>query len=169
MFYLLFLNRKTPILAAVKIIKEGVVQVLPQEDTADNLSGFMLYVDRQMSHKVGDYSMYRTRYKDTDDSGMYLSTGEVYVEPPAPKPEPEPTPEEIAEAERQAKIAELCTQIDTLKMQINATDYKIIKSSEYSQVGSETEYDMQALHEERQAIRDQINELQKQVEALMTE
>ena len=39
-------------------------------------------------------------------------------------------------------------------------DYKIIKCSEASLVGEEMPYDITALHAERQALRDKINELE---------
>lgn len=68
-----------------------------------------------------------------------------YIEQPKPH---EPTPEE----EKQARIYEL-------KAQLNATDYKIIKCSECSLAGEPLPYDVAALHAERQAIRDEINEL----------
>ena len=54
-------------------------------------------------------------------------------------------------------------QINAIKEQIRSTDYQIIKSYEYSLVGKETEYDIVALHTERQAQRDQINALQEQL------
>ena len=43
---------------------------------------------------------------------------------------------------------------------IAATDYKIIKTSEYNLVGLDPPYDIATLHAERQAIRDEINELE---------
>ena len=161
MLYVLFANRRTPVKATVRVLKEGVAQVQTEEETADNISGFRCYLDEQLTRMVGDYSGYRTKYRDTDARGMYLSTGEVYVAPPEPEPEPEPTPEEIAEMERQEHIAELQMQIGSLKAQIDATDYRIIKAYEYSLVGLETEYDLTRLHEERQALRDQINTLEE--------
>lgn len=168
MLYVLFTNRKTPVKAAIRVMREGVVNVRPEEPTADNISGFTCYLDPQMEHMAGDYTNYRTRYRDSDENGMYLSTGEVYVAPPTPadpKPEPvpEPTPEEIAEQERQEQIAEIQIRIAGLKAQIDATDYRIIKAYEYSQVGLETDYDLQALHLERQELRDQINELEQEL------
>lgn len=72
-----------------------------------------------------------------------------YREIPQPEPEPEPTPEEIKER----RIAELKSQLDS-------TDYKIIKCSEYQLAGVELPYDVVALHAQRQAIRDEINELE---------
>lgn len=72
-----------------------------------------------------------------------------YREIPQPEPAPEPTPEEIKER----RIAELKSQLD-------CTDYKIIKCSEYQLAGVELPYDVIALHAQRQAIRDEINELE---------
>ena len=60
--------------------------------------------------------------------------------------DPEPTIEE--------KIA-------ALKAELESTDYKIIKCSEASLVGEELPYDIVALHAERQALRNQINELER--------
>lgn len=51
-------------------------------------------------------------------------------------------------------------QIAQLKEQLAATDYKIIKCSEYSLAGIDAPYDIATLHSERQAIRDQINALE---------
>lgn len=72
-----------------------------------------------------------------------------YVAGYAPK-EPKPTPEEIKER----RIAEL-------KAQLNGTDYKIIKCSECSLAGEPLPYDILELHAQRQAIRDEINELEQ--------
>ena len=51
-------------------------------------------------------------------------------------------------------------QIETLKAQLAASDYKIIKCFEYSMADEEMPYDIEELHAERQAIRDSINELE---------
>lgn len=51
-------------------------------------------------------------------------------------------------------------QIAQLKGQLQATDYQIIKCYEYQLLNIELPYDIEALHEERQAIRDQINALE---------
>lgn len=59
----------------------------------------------------------------------------------------EPTPVE--------KIAEL-------KKQLSATDYKVIKCAECQLLGQEMPYDVEALHAERQAIRDEINKLEEE-------
>ena len=53
------------------------------------------------------------------------------------------------------------TQIVELKEQLTATDYKVTKCYECSLVGETLPYDIQALHDERQAIRDEINRLEE--------
>lgn len=60
-----------------------------------------------------------------------------------------------AEQQKQLEIAQLQKQLDD-------TDYKIIKCQEYSLAGLELPYDIEQLHNERQALRDKINELQEQ-------
>lgn len=72
-----------------------------------------------------------------------------YQEIPQPEPEPEPTPEEIKQR-----------QIEELKYQLTSTDYKIIKCSECSLAGEQMPYNIIELHAQRQAIRDEINELE---------
>lgn len=60
--------------------------------------------------------------------------------------------------------AYLKTVIDGLKKQLRDDDYKVIKCYEFSLVGEEMPYDIVSLNSKRQAIRDQINELEaKQV------
>ena len=51
-------------------------------------------------------------------------------------------------------------KIDHLKQQLTDTDYKIIKCYEYQLAGLQLPYDIQVLHAERQALRDQINALE---------
>ncbi|MEG1777466.1 MAG: hypothetical protein RR209_00685 [Angelakisella sp.] len=51
-------------------------------------------------------------------------------------------------------------QINELKTRISATDYKIIKCSEYQLAGLPLPYDVATLHSERQALRDEINTLE---------
>ncbi|WP_302821624.1 hypothetical protein [Parabacteroides goldsteinii] len=46
---------------------------------------------------------------------------------------------------------------------LQASDYKIIKATEYAALGLECEYDLSALHQERQSIRDQINLLEEKI------
>lgn len=58
------------------------------------------------------------------------------------------------EEKKQAKIKEL-------QSELNESDYKIIKCNEYKLAGLELPYDIEELHKQRQALRDEINELQE--------
>ena len=51
-------------------------------------------------------------------------------------------------------------EIEQLKAQLASTDYKVVKCSEAQMAGEELPYDIVALHAERQALRDKINELE---------
>jgi hypothetical protein len=51
-------------------------------------------------------------------------------------------------------------QINALKKELEETDYKIIKCSEYQLIGLEMPYDIVGLHNIRQTIRDKINLLE---------
>ena len=53
-------------------------------------------------------------------------------------------------------------RITELKKQLSATDYKVIKCAECQLLGQEMPYDVAALHAERQAIRDEINNLEQE-------
>lgn len=74
-----------------------------------------------------------------EDKGDYLESMEL----------PKPTDKEIKE-----------NKIQELKKQLDDTDYKIIKCSEYSLAGKDLPYDIEYLHTQRQAIRDRITELE---------
>lgn len=52
-------------------------------------------------------------------------------------------------------------KIRKLKEQLSATDYKVIKCAECQLLGLEMPYDVENLHAERQAIRDEINRLEE--------
>lgn len=56
--------------------------------------------------------------------------------------------------------SETLMEIKSLKMQLESTDYKIIKCSEYQLLGEELPYNIAELHSERQALRNRINELE---------
>ena len=58
------------------------------------------------------------------------------------------------EEKKQAKIKEL-------QSELNESDYKIIKCNEYKLAGLELPYDIEELHKQRQALRDEINKLQE--------
>lgn len=69
------------------------------------------------------------------------------------------TPTELPEQE-----PDTTAEIYALKAELAATDYQIIKCSEYQLAGLEMPYDLAALHESRQTIRDQINRLEAEHE-----
>ena len=96
-----------------------------------------IIVDYLPDGNISDYIYWVDENLDTGE----LSWGYDYE----PLPEPVPTVEQ---------------QIASLKAELSATDYKIIKCSEAQLVGEELPYDIVTLHTERQAIRDRINELE---------
>lgn len=57
----------------------------------------------------------------------------------------------------------LLSEIERLKSKLQASDYKITKIAEAMAIGAELPYDAQALHKERQTLRDKINELESEV------
>ena len=61
------------------------------------------------------------------------------------------------------QIESITSKIATLKDVLNSTDYRIIKCCEYSLSNLELPYDIESLHAERQALRDQINALEDQL------
>ena len=69
---------------------------------------------------------------------------------------PQPTAEEL----RDRRYME----IERLKSELQASDYKVIKCAEAMAVGAEMPYNMAELHNERQALRDKINELESEVQ-----
>ena len=54
-------------------------------------------------------------------------------------------------------------EIEQLKAELSATDYKIIKCSEASLLGKELPYSASELHATRQALRDRINQLESKL------
>lgn len=78
---------------------------------------------------------------------MLADAGWTLVEPT------QPSEEELAAIQRAAEVEEL-------KMQLAESDYKVIKIAECVACGLPLPYDAEALHSERQAIRDRINLLE---------
>ena len=60
--------------------------------------------------------------------------------------------------------SELILDIESLKSELQESDYKVIKCAEAMAVGAEMPYNMTELHKERQALRDKINELESEVQ-----
>jgi hypothetical protein len=57
----------------------------------------------------------------------------------------------------------LLSDIERLKSELQESDYKVIKCAEALTIGAEMPYDVESLHNERQALRDKINELEQQL------
>ena len=55
----------------------------------------------------------------------------------------------------------ITNKISSIKQQLSDTDYKVIKNMEAQLVNEELPYDSVTLHNERQALRDKINELEE--------
>lgn len=133
-----------------------------------NTSGFKLYLDPDCKYPLdqGEYEAYTTLYRKGDNWHELSDDGSVYTEPEVAPVQPELTEEEKAELDRQRQISQLTAQIADLKARIAASDYKVIKTYEYALLGEQTGYDMEAVHAERQALRDQINTLETQLAGL---
>ena len=63
----------------------------------------------------------------------------------------------------------LLSEIERLKSELQESDYKITKIAEAMSIGAELPYDSQALHKERQALRDKINQLEMEVQGVENE
>ena len=55
-------------------------------------------------------------------------------------------------------------EIERLKSELQESDYKVIKCAEALTIGAEMPYNVASLHNERQALRDKINELESEVQ-----
>ena len=60
--------------------------------------------------------------------------------------------------------SELILDIECLKSELQESDYKVIKCAEAICLNAELPYNMTELHNERQALRDKINELESEVQ-----
>ena len=167
MGYIKFKNKKTVQLVVVSEDSPHVIRI-----TGDNLvvntNGFRLSLDAECKYPLdnGEYAAYTTLFREGDGWYELSDDGSVYTEPEVAPVQPELTEEEKVELARQQQISQVITQIDDLKARIAASDYKIIKTYEYTLLGEQTEYDIEAVHAERQALRDQINALETQLSDL---
>ena len=166
MGYIKFKNKKTVTKVIVSEESPHVIRITGDKLTV-NTNGFRLYLDEDCKYPLdnGEYEAYTTLYREGDGWYELSDDGSVYTEPVAPV-QPEPTEAELAELARQTKIRQVTAQIADLKAQIAASDYKVIKTYEYTLLGEQAEYDMEAVHAERQALRDQINVLETQLAEL---
>ena len=93
---------------------------------------------------------------EVDGRVIINPTEEMLADAGWQKVEPtQPSEEELAAI---AKAAE----VENLKMQLAESDYKVIKIAECVACSLPLPYDAEALHSERQAIRDRINELEEE-------
>ena len=69
--------------------------------------------------------------------------------------------EKISRYMERYRQSELILDIESLKSELQESDYKVIKCAEALTIGAEMPYDVESLHKERQALRDKINELEK--------
>ena len=155
MLLLTYINEKTHYKVDFNRISDNVVEIkgdLPVKDT-----GFCL--SRPNENDNWDYSNYTTIYRKIDGGAQFSDDGRVY--------ESVSEPEELTEQEQQqTSMEQLMAEIETLKNELSATDYQIIKCSECALVGEEIPYDIGALHTERQATRDAINQKENELEVL---
>lgn len=61
------------------------------------------------------------------------------------------------------RTEEINITIYALKQELSETDYKVIKNMEAIQTGENPPYEPTELHQNRQDIRDKINELEGQI------
>ena len=169
MGYIKFKNKETVQKVIVSEESPHVIRI-----TGDNLvvntDGFSLYLDEDCKYPLdnGEYEAYNTLFREGDGWYELSDDGSVYVEPVAPV-QPETTEEELADMAKKEKIRKVSAHINDLKVQIAASDYKVIKTYEYSLLGEQAEYDMETVHAERQNLRDQINALETQLTELTAE
>ena len=106
-------------------------------------------------HYKNDKGEYAPKVLTLEDGRQVINPTEaMYAEAGyLPWTPPQPSESEIEEQERMASI-------ESLKMQLAETDYKVIKVPECLACGLDAPYDVAALHQERQALRDQINALE---------
>ena len=175
MAFLKFLGMKEMI--SCKVIPEGNVVTLKFNDPQDepNLNGFDLFLDKKAEINIGGntYHGFTTLYRNDKVTAAYngyqlSNDGSVYVEPTIPEASvPELSDEEMAELELQNQIMEKESQIRGLKESLSSTDYIIIKMYEYSLAGKTcSDYDIEAEHAKRQALRDEINSLEQELALL---
>ena len=164
MGYIRFKNEETVTKVIVSEKSPHVIRIFGDNLTV-NTDGFRLYLDEDCKYPLdnGEYEAYTTLYRKGEGWYELSNDGSVYTETVVAPVQPELTEEEKAELARQQQISQVTAQIDDLKNRIAASDYKVIKTYEYTLLGEQTEYDMEAVHAERQALRDQINVLETQL------
>lgn len=163
MAHIRFKNSEEYIKADVRPIGSHIVRI--NLATEPVLTGFHLFIDKDGLYPLdnGEYEAFTTLYRQGDGWYELSNDGSVYAEQGEAELPAEPTEEEIAEREKQQRRSALRMQITELKSQLDSSDYQIIKTYEYSLVNLDPEYDITALHQERQTLRDRINALQAEL------
>lgn len=94
----------------ISIVKDNVIKLYIADMPECSYSGFYL-LNEYNNEIMGDYSLYNAKYKDSDEvDTIYISTGEIYVEPTLTEPtEEEKEVQKKAELEsaKESKITEL--------------------------------------------------------------
>ena len=76
----------------------------------------------------------------------------------------------IHESEKKQEIInEKQSEIQDLQKELSETDYIMSKAYEYSLVGKTTDYDIEKIHLERQALRDRINSIEEDIKLIKEE
>lgn len=96
----------------------------------------------------------------SNDKSVYIDSECVF--PPIIEPHLY-TEDELQLIEINNKILEINNLINLLKLELNFTDYKVIKNLECGQWGLEIPYDADELHLYRQEIRDKINKYEEEL------
>lgn len=135
---------------------------IPKPERLQN--GFYLVDSKERIY--GDFTDFNTIFKQIEAGYILSNDQSVYMEPEKLEI-PELSQEELKEQELQQKIIEKQNKIDCLKDTLQSSDYKIIKGYEYFLANKVCEYDFITLHEERQEIRDRINEKEAELSNLM--
>lgn len=71
--------------------------------------------------------------------------------------------EKISRYMERDRQRELILDIESLKSELQESDYKVIKCADAICLNAEFPYNMTELHNERQTLRDKINELEEQL------
>lgn len=147
-----YLNEENTYEINFKKISKNIVEIIGDFPIQD--LGFTL--SRVNQNDNWDYSSFTTIYRELDDGAQFSNDGSVYVEPEIIEPK-EPTEEEN-------KTVEIQVEITQLKAELAASDYKIIKCAECDLANESAPYNIYKLHDERQALRDKINELESELD-----
>ena len=59
-------------------------------------------------------------------------------------------------------------ELEITEYELQSSDFKVIKSYEYALVGKQPPYNIVELHEQRQPLREKINELESQIKTRKT-